>query len=140
MRSARAAAALACACGCALITGCGGIRASDLFVVTRSGSGPHAHLRLVVNEEGGVSCNGTRTAHLSDSQLVKARAIQEELQNDSSRHLTLPPRPGSVLSYFLRDESGWVRFSDNSRSQPKAMRELQLLVLTTAQQDCHLPE
>ena len=39
---------------CALLAGCGGITAPDLFIVQRSGSGPGAKLTLLVNEEGGV--------------------------------------------------------------------------------------
>jgi hypothetical protein len=120
--------------------GCGGVQAADLFIVTRSGSTPHAALTLLVNEEGGVHCNGSKTLKLSDPEIVKARAIQEELQKPASRHLSLPPRPGSVFSYFLRDENGSVRFSDNSAGQPAVLHELQLFVLRTAQQVCGLPE
>ncbi len=45
-----------------------------------------------------------------------------------------------MFRYFLRDENGWVRFSDNSAGQPAVLRELQLFVITVAQQVCHLPE
>ena len=31
---------------------------------------------------------------------------------------SLPPRPGSVFRYALREESGTVSFSDNSTGQP----------------------
>jgi hypothetical protein len=130
---------------CALLaalafSGCGGVRAADLFIVERSGSGPQAPLTLLVNEEGGVRCNGGRTLKLSDAQLVQARAIQEELHGPASSHLTLAPQPGSVLSYHARDADGSVRFSDNSRSQPSVLRQLALFVLSTAQLVCHLPE
>lgn len=135
-----AAAALALA-----LAGCGGIKAPDLFVVQRSGSGPHAKLTLLVNEEGGVHCNGVahaggRKLKLSDSALVQARAIQEELQEPSSKHTSLAPGPGSVLSYFVRDENGSVRFADDSPGQPKVFRKLALFVLQTAQSVCGLPE
>jgi hypothetical protein len=135
-------AALACVgvAAAMLLAGCGGVKAADLFIVTRSGSGPHARLTLLVNEEGGVKCNGGATLKLSDPQIVQARAIQEELVNQASEHLSLAPRPGSVLSYSLRDENGTVRFSDNSAAQPKVLRQLALFVLRAAQQVCHLPE
>ncbi len=124
-----------------LMAGCGGVAAPDLFVVTRSGSTPHARLTLLVNEEGGVTCNGRVAAQkLSDQQIVKAREIQEELAKPSSSHLSLPPGRGSVLSYYVRDESGNVRFSDNSAGQPAVLRKLQLLVLQAAQEVCHLAE
>jgi hypothetical protein len=120
--------------------GCGGVRASDLFIVSRSGSTPQAKLTLLVNEEGGVTCNGRSAASkLQDAQIVKAREIQEELEKPSAKHLSLAPRAGSVLSYYVRDESGSVRFSDNSAAQPAVFHKLQLFVLQAAQQICGLP-
>jgi len=126
-------------------SGCGGIVAPDLFIVQRSGSGPGARLRLLVNEEGGVRCNDSakrdgRKLKLSDAALVEARAIQEDLKDPASEHLSLPAQPGSVLSYFVRDENGYVRFSDNSPHQPKVFRQLALFVLQTAQRVCSLSE
>ncbi len=123
-----------------LLAGCGGVKAADLFIVSRTGATPDARLTLLVDEEGGVTCNGGATLKLSDSQLVQARAIQEELSGAAGEHLVLPPNPGSVFSYYLRDENGTVRFSDNSSHQPAALRELALFVLQTAQQVCHRPE
>ncbi len=121
------------------LSGCGGVEASDLFIVYRSGSTPQAKLTLLVDEEGGVTCNGRAAASkLDDAQIVKAREIQEELEKPSSSHLSLAPRAGSVLSYYVRDESGSVRFSDNSAAQPAVFHKLQLLVLQTAQQICGL--
>ena len=120
--------------------GCGGIKAPDLFIITRSGAGPHAHLTLLVNEEGGVHCNATITGKLSDPQIVKARAITEELEKPAGENLSLASEPNSVLSYHLRDANGTVSFADNSPGQPAVLRQLTLFVLQTAQQVCHLPE
>jgi hypothetical protein len=114
--------------------------APDLFIVQRSGSGAAASLTLLVNEEGGVHCNGAKEPKLSDAQLVAARAIQEDLHDPASKHLSLPAAPGAVLSYYVRDQDGTVRFSDNSRAQPQVLRRLALFVLQTAQQICHLAE
>jgi hypothetical protein len=119
--------------------GCGGVRAADLFVVSRTGSSPQARLTLLVNEEGGVHCNGGRTLKLSDPEIVRARVIQEDLHAPASSHLSLPQRPGSVLSYYVRDADGTVRFSDNSAGQPAVLGRLALFVLQTAQRVCHLP-
>ncbi|HXM86481.1 MAG TPA: hypothetical protein VN889_02505 [Solirubrobacteraceae bacterium] len=129
----------------ALLAGCGGIKAPDLFIVQRSGSGPHAKLTLLVNEEGGVHCNGVggrdgAKLKLSDPQLVQARAIQEELEEASAKHTVLAPGAKSVLRYFARDEHGYVRFSDDSARQPKVFRQLALFVLQVAQSVCGLPE
>lgn len=132
-----AAAALAASLA---LAGCGGVTAADLFVVTRSGSTPHAHLVMLVNEEGVVRCNGDGPLKLSDPQLVQARALQEELHDFATANRVYPARPGSVLSYSVRDENGTVRFSDNSAGQPKVLHELALFVLVVAQQVCRLPE
>jgi hypothetical protein len=133
------AAALGALCVGGLIAGCGGgIRAPDLFVVSRTGSVPGASLTLLINEEGGVHCNGGPTLKLSDAQLVRARAIQEELHGPASKQLALASGPGSVLSYSVRDQDGTVRFSDNSVAQPAVLRQLTLLVLEVAQGVCHL--
>jgi hypothetical protein len=124
-----------------LVTGCGGVTAPDLFIVYRSGSSAQARLTLLVDEEGGVTCNGRAiTQKLSDPQIVKAREIQEDMVKPSSSHLSLPPRAGSVLHYYVRDESGYVRFSDNSAGQPAVFQKLQLFVLQTSQEICHLAE
>lgn len=121
-------------------SGCGGVKASDLFIVYRSGATPQAKLTLLVDEEGGVTCNGHAGASkLEDAQIVKAREIQEELEKPSSSHLLLAPRAGSVFSYYVRDESGSVHFSDNSAAQPAVFHKLQLFVLQSAQQICGLP-
>jgi hypothetical protein len=140
MSAASGASALAALAVVVLGIGCsGGIKAPDLFVVERSGDVPGAHLTLLVNEEGGVQCNGGAVLKLSDPALVQARAIQEELVGPASKHTSLPARAGSVLSYYLRDENGTVHFSDNSAAQPKVFRNLALFILQTAQQKCHLP-
>jgi hypothetical protein len=142
----RGAAALGVLAAVTLAAGCGGgIAAPDLFIVQRTGIGPGARLTLLVNEEGGVHCYEEPahlgpTLKLSDPQLVQARAIQEELKSPAEEHISLPARPGSVLSYYLRDENGNVRFADDSTGQPKAFRNLALFVLQVAQQVCHLPQ
>ena len=120
--------------------GCGGIKAPDLFIVKRSGSGPYAQLTMLVNEEGGIRCNGGAELKLSDPQIVKARAIQEDLKEPAAEHLALRANPGSVLAYSVRDVDGTVTFADNSSAQPKVLRSLALFVLEAAQQVCHLPQ
>lgn len=122
----------------ALITGCGGVRAPDLFIVERSG--PGGRLTLLVNEQGGLRCNGGHELTLSDPQLIQARALQEELAAPAGENLSLSPRPGSVFVYRVRDESGSVSFADNSLAMPKVLRNMALFVLQVAQQDCHLPQ
>src|SRR6202035_128825 len=118
--------------------GCGeSVELPDLFVVQRSGAGPK--LTMVVNEGGAVHCDGGPTRQLNDAQIVQARALQEELQSPSAKHLALPPRPGSVFSYFVRDSEGTVRFSDNSPGQTSVLRHFAYFVLEVEQKVCHLP-
>lgn len=131
------AGAVALACG---LVGCGGIIAPDLFVVQRSGTTPGARLTVLVNEEGIVHCNGGPPHRISDSQLIQARTIQEKLHDYAAKHESLPAAPGSILSYYVRDVDGTVRFSDNSPHQPHVTREMALLVLTVARDACHLPQ
>lgn len=137
MRGLRPALAVAIAVAWGL-AGCGGIISPDLFVVQRSGSTPGAHLTLLVNEEGIARCNGGPPHRIGDSQLIQARTIQEKLHDYAIKHESLPSAPGSVLSYYVRDIDGSVRFSDNSPHQPHVMREMALLVLTVARDACHL--
>jgi hypothetical protein len=119
------------------IAGCGGIKAPDLFVVERSGSVPGARLTLLVDEEGNVRCNGGEELKLSDPQIIQARALQEELKEPAEAGMSLPAKPGSVLSYRVRDENGLVSFADDSA---KVLRNLALFVLQVAQGVCRLPQ
>jgi hypothetical protein len=134
---------------CALVplAGCGpGVELPDLFLVHRSGRGPGARVTLVVNEGGAVHCarGAIDPAHpgsahqLSDSQLVLARTLSEELQSPSAKHLSLPALPGSVFGYYVRDAEGWVRFADNSAAQLPVLRHLAYFVLEVAQRVCGL--
>lgn len=138
----RRALCLLAAAGIALLAGgcAAGITAPDLFVVERSGLAPGARLTLLVNEEGGLRCNGGIERKLSDPQIIQARAIQEELKEPAEAHLSLPAKPGSVLAYYVRDENGTVRFADNSAGQPKVLRNLALFVLQVAESVCRLPQ
>lgn len=122
----------------ALSAGCGGVRAPDLLLIERSG--PGGRLTLLVDEQGGLHCNGARARALRDPQLIQARALQEELATPASEHLSLPARPGSVFAYRVREESGSVSFADNSAAQPKALRNLALFALQVAQEECGLPQ
>ncbi len=125
-------------------SGCGGVLSPDLFIVYRSGNVPGAKLTLLVNEEGAVQCNPNRAHpvvyHLSDAQIIEARTIQEDLHDPASRNESFPAARGSVLSYYVRDQDGSVRFADNSPSQPAVTRKLAGFVLNVAQGVCRLPQ
>lgn len=136
----RVAVASLLACLALGVSGCGGVLSPDLFVVSRTGSVPGAKLTLLVNEEGVVHCDGGVEHRLSDPQIIEARDIQEDLKDHASRHESLPAAPGSVLGYYVRDQDGTVRFSDNSPGQPAVTRKLALFVLKVAQEVCGLSQ
>lgn len=123
-----------------LCAACGEVKPGDLFILTRTDAATHAHLTLLINEEGGVQCNGGQELKLTDQNLVLARGVEEELHETSAAHTVLPPKPGSVYTYSYRDEAGTITFSDNSAGKSKALQQLQLLVLQTAQQLCGISD
>lgn len=135
----RGLGAAALATAAATLAGCTGIKASDLFLVTRTPAAGGASLTLLINEEGGVQCNGAKTLKISDRQLIFAREIQEDLQKPASEGLSLPPGPRPVFNYTVRDENGSVRFSDDSAGQPEVLHKLALFVLEVGQGVCHVP-
>jgi hypothetical protein len=133
--------AVATLAAAAVLTGCGeSVELPDLFLVQRTGGLPGEKLTVVVNEGGTVHCDNGPARQLSDPQLVLARGITEELQSASAKHLSLPPRPGSVFSYYVRDAEGTLRFADNSAGQPSALHHLAYLVLEVAQKVCGLSQ
>ena len=149
VRVARAGALAGMLLVMATMAGCGeNVVLPDLFVVQRTGGAPGERLTMVVNEGGGVRCaekpphptHPHATHQLSDPQLVEARGLQEELQEPSAKRVSLPPRPGSVFRYSVRDPEGAVRFADNSAGQPAVFHHLALFVLEVAQRVCGLPQ
>jgi hypothetical protein len=135
----RATAGLAGGCVAALTLAACGTPSADLFVVTRDGQGPGAHVSLRVSDGGAVSCNGGGEREISSERLIDARAIQRDLSKAAKRGTTLPPRPGSVVHYTVRAEDGSIRFADNSAGQTLAMRRLQLLTRQLSTGPCGLP-
>jgi hypothetical protein len=135
-RTAVAAALAAAAAGAGL--GCG-THAGDLFVLTRSGSVPGAALRLLVRDDGVVTCNGGREHMLSDPELLNAREIARQLSSRATKHESLPPGPAPVLRYRLRLQQGSVTFADDSAGQTKEMFLTQRFARTVAIQVCGLP-
>lgn len=140
----RTALLISLAIGTSAITGCGGVLSPDLFIVYRTGAVPGAKLTMLVSEEGAVQCNPNPAHpiiyHLSDPQIIEARTIQEDLKDPASRDESFPAAKGSVLSYYVRDQDGSVRFADNSAGQPAVTRKLAAFVLDVAQTVCRLPQ
>jgi hypothetical protein len=134
----RAAAAAACA-ALAVLAGCGG-PASDIFAVQRSGSIPDARPRMVVADDGTVSCNGGPARQMGDPRLLTARSLGTELDDAATNGgRRLPPGRASVLSYRVLLPSGTLVYQDSSPRQTKAMLQLQGFVRDVAIHVCKLP-
>lgn len=134
----RRALAVASLLAAGLVAACG-TPSHDLFVVNRSGALPAADLRMLVTDGGSVTCNGGGRRDLSSDQLIEARELERDLEEPGSRGLSLPPRPGSQLTYRVRLETGTVRFSDTSQGQPAAFFRLAAFVRDVAKGVCGLP-
>jgi hypothetical protein len=136
-RAAAALAATAAAVAAATtLQGCGS-ESPDLFEVVRTGQGHNAHVDMVVNDGGTVTCNKRQHA-LPGKLLLRARAAARDLEDPAKLALHLPPGPGTVLSYKVRLEQGRVSFSDTSRHQPKAFLEVQALTKDISEDVCGL--
>ncbi len=131
-----ALAALASAAALALAA-CGS-EARDLFLVTRSGEVPGAHLTVRVTDDGRASCNGRPLVEIPSAQLITAREAERDLEKPSKAQLRLAPGPQPVFSYRVRTEDGGVAWSDDSQRQPPVLFKLAKLTRDVAKGECHL--
>lgn len=130
--------------------GCGGASPGDLFVVSRTGTVPGAKLKLLLIDDGGVSCNGGPRHDITSEQLIQARELRRELDGDdhakdkaaqeglAARHISLPPGSITSYSYRVRSEKGTVAFSDTSAHQPQTFYKLAQLTRDIARGACGL--
>jgi hypothetical protein len=131
--------ALAAAGACLLaLAGCGGA-AGDIFAVQRTGSIPDARVRLVVADDGTVTCNGGPARQMGDPRLLTARSLGSALDGTPRGRRRLPPGRASVLSYRVLVPSGTLVYDDSSPRQTSAMLQLQGFVRDLAQHVCGLP-
>jgi hypothetical protein len=119
-----------------VLAGCGSPPA-DLFVVDRSGSDRNANLTMLVSDDGRVTCNGSEHP-ISNQQLLDARALTRDLSKQAELQVTLPPGPGSVLSYKVRMQAGTISFSDTSRPLPSAFTRLTVFTKDVSEDVCGL--
>jgi hypothetical protein len=101
-----------------LVAGGCGTQASDLFAVSRTGTGAGAAVRIVVGDDGEVTCNGGRKRELPSAMLLDARALERAVQRDAHARRRYPRRPGGVLAYRVRTQAGAVAWADTSRPLP----------------------
>lgn len=106
------------------LPGCGA-ESADLFAVQRSGADRNANVRIVVNDGGTVTCNGGDPKALPGDELLQARELARDLEEEATLSIELPPGPNAVLRYVVRTSAGRVAFSDTSADAPKAFTQLQ---------------
>jgi hypothetical protein len=124
------------ACAALALAGCFDVRSPDLFVLTRTGQG--SKLTLLVNDGGTIRCNGGKAKPVSDTTLIAARDLADNLANDAQDKLTIPPKPGSVYYFRIRLEQGTVAFPDRAASGRKTLAQAALFATQAAQRDCGL--
>ena len=119
----------------AVIAGCGlNVDLGDLFLVTRTGPGPK--LTMLVDQSGGITCNGGKQKMLTSSQIITARDLAENLSTDASKKLTIPPPPDTVYRYPVKLQQGTISFPDRAATDHKYLGQLEAFVLQASQQYC----
>ncbi|HWK29629.1 MAG TPA: hypothetical protein VNS09_23890 [Solirubrobacter sp.] len=119
-----------------ILAGCGG-PSGDLFEVVRTGTDRNANVTLVVSDDGFVTCDGRRKT-LPPDLLLRARQLTRDLSPQAELNLTLPKRPGAVLSYRARMAAGTIAFSDTSRPLPESFADLTVYTKDVAEGVCGL--
>jgi len=131
-RTARAVTVVALAA--ATLAGCGlDVQTPDLFLVTRTGEG--RTLTILINYDGGITCNGKAGKTLPDKLLIVARSLPGTLEIDAHEKLHLPSPPSSVYRYKVSLQYGTFSFPDTSAAHRPELARLEQLVLE-AQPDC----
>jgi hypothetical protein len=135
MRRVLAAAALGAAVA-VLVAGCFDVQSADLFLLTRTGQGPK--LTLLVNDGGTIRCDGGKAKPVSNTTLITARDLADNLATDAQNKLTIPNAPGSVYYYRIRLQGGTISFPDKASATRNTLAQAELFAAQTAQRDCGL--
>jgi hypothetical protein len=138
MRRVIRAVALGAVAGVATIAlaGCFDVRSPDLFLLTRTGQG--RTLTLLINDGGTIRCNGGKAKAVSNTTLIAARDLADDLANDAQNKLTISNDPGSVYYFRIRMQQGTVAFPDRAAARRKVLARAELFATQTAQRDCGL--
>jgi hypothetical protein len=135
--AARAICAVAVAALALGLAGCGlEVQSADLFVLTRTGQGPT--LTLLPNDGGTIRCDGGKARALSDSLLIAARDLAQDLDTDARHGLTIPRSAGTVFYYRIKLEHGTIAFPDSAARRQKVLSRVTLFAAQAAQQACGL--
>jgi hypothetical protein len=121
-----------------VLTGCGlDVQSGDLFQVTRTGQG--RKLTLLVNDGGTITCDGSKRKALSDPQLLQARDLATNLNDDAKAKLTgFRSGARSVFSYTVKVQNGTFTFPDTAAAARKELSQLELFVVQAAANPCGL--
>lgn len=128
-RAAAALGAALAACGCGLQ-----VQSADLFLLTRVGEGQR--LTLLVNDSGSIRCNAQKTRPLSDSLLIAARDLADNLNNDAQADLHIAPASHSVYRYTIRLQNGTISFPDSAGAKHPDLAQAELFTVQAATQAC----
>jgi hypothetical protein len=119
-----------------VLAGCLNVQAADLFLLTRTGQG--SKLTLLVNDSGTIRCNGGKGKPISNSTLIAARDLSDNLATDAQNSLTIPDVAGSVYYFRIRMQQGTIAFPDRAAGRRKALAQAELFATQAAQRDCGL--
>ena len=139
MRRALAAAAPLMAVAVVLavgLAGCFDVQSADLFLLTRTGQGQT--LTMLVNDGGTIRCNGGKAKPISNTLLITARDLADNLATDAQNKLTIPNAAGSVYYYRIRLQQGTISFPDRASATRKVLAQAELFAAQAAQRECGL--
>jgi hypothetical protein len=117
-----------------LVAGCFEVQSADLFLLTRTGQG--GKLTLLVNDGGTVRCNGAKAKPISNTSLITARDLSDNLATDAQNHLTIPRAAGSVYYFTIKLEQGTISFPDRAAATHNVLAQAELFAAQTAQKEC----
>jgi hypothetical protein len=118
------------------LAGCFNVQSPDLFLLTRTGQGQK--LTLLVNDGGTIRCDGGQAKPVSNTTLITARDLSDNLATDAQKKLTILNAPGSVYYFRIRLQQGTVSFPDRAAASRKVLAQAELFAAQTAQKECGL--
>jgi hypothetical protein len=116
------------------LAGCFDVQSADLFLLTRTGQG--GKLTLLVNDGGTVRCDGAKAKPISNTGLITARDLSDNLATDAQNHLTIPRAAGSVYYFTIKLQQGTVSFPDRAAATHNVLARAELFAAQTAQKEC----
>ena len=119
-----------------VLAGCLNVQSADLFLLTRTGQG--SKLTLLINDSGTIRCNGGKAKPISNSSLIAARDLSDNLATDAQNNLRIPDVAGSAYYFRIRMQQGTIAFPDKAAGRRPALAQAELFATQAAQRDCGL--